>query len=107
MDVHSRSCVRRSAQALASHQERWCRRDRRGSRINSRHNLQEGLATVLGAHEVDKITLLSIASSLILYGSPTSKQNRHLRQGISITGLGLDDFQDQVNMIPDIAALFT
>jgi hypothetical protein len=39
--------------------------------------------------------------------SPTSKQIRHLRQDISITGLGLDEFQDQVNMIPDIAALFT
>jgi hypothetical protein len=39
--------------------------------------------------------------------SPTSKQIRHLRQDVSITGLGLDDFQNQVNMIPDIAALFT
>jgi len=39
--------------------------------------------------------------------SPNSKQIRHLRQDVSITGLGLDDFQNQVNMIPDIAALFT
>ncbi len=39
--------------------------------------------------------------------SPASKQIRHLRQGVSITRLGLDDFLDQVNMIPEIAALFT
>jgi len=39
--------------------------------------------------------------------SPASKQIHHLRQGISITGLGLDNFLDQVNMIPEIAALFT
>ncbi len=39
--------------------------------------------------------------------SPASKHIRHLRQGVSITGLGLEDFQNQLNMIPDIAALFT
>jgi hypothetical protein len=39
--------------------------------------------------------------------SPTSKHVRHLKQGVSITGLGLDDFMTQVNMLPDIAALFT
>lgn len=39
--------------------------------------------------------------------SPGSKHIRHLRQDISITGLGLNDFQDQVNTIPFIAALFT
>jgi len=30
-----------------------------------------------------------------------------LKQGVSITGLGLEDFQSQLNMIPNIAALFT
>lgn len=39
--------------------------------------------------------------------SPNSKQIRYLRQDISITGLGLDKFQAQVGMIPEIAALFT
>jgi hypothetical protein len=32
---------------------------------------------------------------------------RHLKQGVSITGLGLEDFQSQLDMVPDIAALFT
>jgi len=32
---------------------------------------------------------------------------RHLKQGVSITGLGLNNFQKQLDMIPDIAALFT
>ena len=39
--------------------------------------------------------------------SPTSNHVRHLKQGISITGLGLEDFQSQLNVVPDIAALFT
>ena len=39
--------------------------------------------------------------------SPSSKQTCHLRQTVSITGLGLDEFLDQVNMIPEITALFT
>ena len=39
--------------------------------------------------------------------SPDSRQIRYLRQDISITGLGLEEFQDQVNSIPDITALFT
>ena len=42
-----------------------------------------------------------------LIPSPTSNHIRHLKQGVSITGLGLEDFQSQLNMIPDIAALFT
>ena len=32
---------------------------------------------------------------------------RHLKQDISITGLGLEDFQGQLDVVPDIAALFT
>lgn len=39
--------------------------------------------------------------------SPSSKHIRYLKQGVSITGLGLDDFMTQVNTLPDIAALFT
>lgn len=39
--------------------------------------------------------------------SPTSKHIRYLKQGVTITGLGLDDFQSQLDMIPDIVALFT
>lgn len=39
--------------------------------------------------------------------SPTSNHIRHLRQGVSITGLGLEDFQSQLDVVPDIAALFT
>src|SRR5438309_5641290 len=39
--------------------------------------------------------------------SPASKHIHHLRQGVLITGLGFEDFQNQLNMIPDIAALFT
>jgi hypothetical protein len=39
--------------------------------------------------------------------SPTSNYIRHLKQGVSITGLGLEDFQSQLNVVPDIAALFT
>lgn len=39
--------------------------------------------------------------------SPTSKHIRHLKQCVTITGLGLDDFQSQLDMIPDIVALFT
>jgi len=38
--------------------------------------------------------------------SPTSKHIRYLKQGVSITGLGLDHFMSQVDMLPDIAALF-
>ena len=70
------------------------------------HNLQERLAAIRGTHQVHRETPFSASchSSVI---SPASKQIRHLRQGISITRLGLDDFLDQVNMIPEIAALFT
>lgn len=39
--------------------------------------------------------------------SPNSNHIRHLKQGVSITGLGLEEFQSQLNMVPDIAALFT
>ena len=39
--------------------------------------------------------------------SPTSNHIRHLKQGVSITGLGLEEFQSQLDMVPDIAALFT
>jgi hypothetical protein len=39
--------------------------------------------------------------------SSNSSHIRHLKQGVSITGFGLEDFQSQLDMVPDIAALFT
>ncbi len=48
-------------------------------------------------------------SNIVTYPmpSPTSNHIHHLKQGVSITGLGLENFQSQVDMVPDIAALFT
>ena len=39
--------------------------------------------------------------------SPNSKHVRFVKQGVTITGLGLDDFQSQLDMIPDVVSLFT
>ena len=39
--------------------------------------------------------------------SPSSKHVRFVKQGVTITGLGLDDFQTQLDMIPDVVSLFT
>ena len=48
-------------------------------------------------------------SNIVTYPmpSPTSNHICHLKQGVSITRLGLENFQSQVDMVPDIAALFT
>src|SRR6266545_2866889 len=39
--------------------------------------------------------------------SSASKHIHHLKQGILITGLGLNKFQNQLDMIPEITVLFT
>ena len=39
--------------------------------------------------------------------SPSSKHVRFMKQGVTITGLGIDEFKNQLDMIPDVTALFT
>ena len=39
--------------------------------------------------------------------SPSSKHVRFMKQGVTITGLGIDEFKNQLDMILDVTALFT
>jgi len=67
--------------------------------------MQKRFAAVRRTHQVVAMFIFHIFH--LSSPSPASKQIRHLRQSISITGLGLDEFQDQVKAIPELAAIFT
>ena len=106
MDDRIPASLRRNAPTLASGKDNGSGNTWGGGRIHSGNSCPEGSPTVQRQNQVrcfDSIYSYAMSTPL----SPNSAHIRHLRQSISITGLSVTEFQEQVNIIADVEALLS
>ncbi len=101
MDDHIPASLWRNAPTLASGKDNRSGNTQGGDHIHSENSCPEGSPTVQRQNQVHCFnSIYSYAMSTPL--SPNSVHIQHLRQSISITGLSVTEFQEQINIIADI-----